>query len=213
MDLRRLLVAAALATVPARAGGQLAPDPATMTNSGVVRASAAVDSVFLLHARATDTVPAGDWAAYLMARLGVRPIPADLRLRVVNDSGGIRITGRIADLPAPALSELGVLLAVLDTNTRVDAWASLTGAGPTAVRFRLDSAALGGIGIPEAALTPVLANVGRRYPVLTPTGRDLLVAVPRGGRVELVSGGVRLVAPPPPPAAPTPRKSGRSQAR
>jgi hypothetical protein len=149
-----------------------------------------------------------------MARLGVHPIPADLRLRVLNDSAGIRITGRIADLPAPALAELGVLLALLDTNTRVDAWASLAEAGPTAVRFRLDSAALGGMGIPEAALTPVLANVGRRYPVLTPTGRDLLVTVPHGGRVELVSGGVRLVAPPPPPAPATgPRKSGRSQAR
>jgi hypothetical protein len=146
-----------------------------------------------------------------MARLGVRPIPRDLRLRVIVDSSAIRITGRIADLPREALLELGPLLALLDTGTTLDAWASLDRAGPTAVRFRLDSAALGGLGIPEVALAPVLANVGARYPKLTATGRDLLVETPPDGELHLVSGGVRLSAPPPPPKAPAPpRRKARS---
>ena len=130
-----------------------------------------------------------------MGRTPSRAIPPDLRLRVVVDSGSIRITGRIADLPREALAELGPLLALLDTNTSLDAWASLDRPGPTVVRFRLDSAALGGVGIPEVALAPVLANVGTRYPKLTATGRDLFVEVPPDGELRLVRGGVRLAVP------------------
>lgn len=204
---RFLLVILSLpAPLPAQAGGD------SMTNAGVVRAAGAVDSVFLLRTRQSDTVAGGDWAAYLMARLGVRPIPRDLRLRVIVDPTVIRISGRIADLPREALVELGPLLALLDTGTTVDAWASLQRAGPTAVRFRLDSAALGGIGIPELALAPVLANVGARYPKLTATGRDLFVETPPDGQLELVTGGVSLRTPPrpAPPPPPSPHRKDRS---
>ena len=190
--LTRAFLATFILAAPATA--QLPSD--SMTNAGVVRATAAVDSVFLSRTRVTDTIAPGDWAAYLMARLGVRPIPPDLRLGVRTDSSAIHITGRIADLPHDALVQLGPLLALFDTSTAIDAWASLTPVGSTAVRFRLDSAALGGVGIPEVALAPVLANVGTRFPALTSSGRDLYVAVPSEGRVELVLNGVRLVAPP-----------------
>lgn len=182
-----------LLAAPAAALAQLPGD--SMTKAGVVRAAVVVDSVFLQRVRLSDTVSGGDWAAYLMARLGVRPIPPDLRLRVLVDSSSIRITGRIADLPREALVELGPLLALFDTNTSLDAWASLARPGPTVVRFRLDSAALGGVGIPEMALAPVLANVGVRYPKLTASGRDLFVQIPPDGDVRLVQGGVRLAIP------------------
>lgn len=193
----RIVAAALLLATPlaAQAGAD------SMTNAGVVRAADAVDSVFLARTRVSDTVAGGDWAAYLMARLGVKPIPPDLRLKVATDSTAIHIFGHIADLPAEARMQLGPLLSFLDTSTTIDAWASLAQAGPTAVRFRLDSAAVGGLGIPEVALAPVLANVGVRFPVLTRTGRDLYVETPPNGRVELALNGVRLVAPPAPPPA------------
>lgn len=192
MSARSLLLLGLLA---APAGALAQSSGNSMTNAGVVRAAGAVDSVFLLRTRLSDTVSGGDWAAYLMARLGVRPIPRDLGLHVLVDTTTIRITGRVADLPREALLELGPLVALLDTGTALDAWASLNRAGPTAVRFHLDSAALGGVGIPEIALAPVLANVGARYPKLTATGRDLFVETPPDGELRLVPGGVRLAVP------------------
>jgi hypothetical protein len=38
--------------------------------------------------------------------------------------------------------------------------------------------------------------VGRQYPALSRTGRDLFVEVPLDATVALAPGGVRLVAPP-----------------
>lgn len=203
----RVIVIALLAATPlsAQAGAD------SMTNSGVVRAAAAVDSVFLARVLPLDSVSAGDWAAYLMARLGVKPIPSDLRLKVRIDSATIHIFGRIADLPRDARMQLGPLLSFLDTATTIDAWASLAPAGVTAVRFRLDSAALGGIGVPEVVLGQVLANVGVRFPMLTRTGRDLFVETPAYGKLELTRTGVRLVAPPAP--APPPPTHHRTRAQ
>ncbi|MGH7590471.1 MAG: hypothetical protein ACREL2_03450 [Gemmatimonadales bacterium] len=200
----RTLFVVLLAAAPLAAQG----GADSMTNAGVVRAAATVDSVFLARVLPADSVSAGDWAAYLMARLGVKPIPPDLHLKVRIDSATIHIFGRIADLPGDARMQLGPLLSFLDTSTTIDAWASLLPAGPTAVRFRLDSAALGGIGVPEVVLGPVLANVGVRYPMLTRTGRDLFVETPPYGKVELASTGVRLIAP---PTLATPRHPGRVQ--
>ena len=203
-----ILVPLVAAPLAAQAGAD------SMTNAGVVRAADAVDSVFLARTRQADTVSGGDWAAYLMARLGVKPIPPDLRLKVATDSTAIHIFGHIADLPMEARAQLGPILSLLDTSTTIDAWASLAQAGPTAVRFRLDSAAVGGLGIPEAALAPVLANVGVHFPVLTRTGRDLYVETPADGRVELALNGVRLVAPPaaaPPPAHRTHPRRARAR--
>ncbi|MGH7531748.1 MAG: hypothetical protein ACREL4_00535 [Gemmatimonadales bacterium] len=199
MQIRTLFVVLLAATPLAAQGGA-----DSMTNAGVVRAAAAVDSVFLVRVLPSDSVSAGDWAAYLMARLGVKPIPPDLRLKVRIDSATIHIFGRISDLPRDARLQLGPMLSFLDTATTLDAWASLTPAGPTAVRFRLDSAALGGLGVPEMVLGPVLANVGVRYPMLTRSGRDLFVETPPYGKVELAPTGVRLIAPPVPVPPPHP---------
>ena len=167
-----------------------------ITNEGVVRASAAVDSVLLDGLALDRVVAAGDFASYLMARLGVVPIPPDLRFRVVPDTAMLRLTGRVADLPAEAVREVGPLLAFLDPETRIDALVSLTPETARAVRFRLAEVRIGGAPVPQDILQVVMSDVGRRYPALSRTGRDLFVEIPVGASITLVAGGVRLVAPP-----------------
>jgi hypothetical protein len=46
--------------------------------------------------------------------------------------------------------------------------------------------------LPETLLASVMLSVGREYPALGTTGRDLFVEIPPDGNVELVAGGVRL---------------------
>ena len=48
---------------------------------------------------------------------------------------------------------------------------------------------------PEAVLTPLLSSVGKQYPALTASGRDLYVRVPTGAGMALEPGAVRLTAP------------------
>lgn len=181
-----------------------APPPVgdPITNEGVVRASSAVDSVLLDGLAPERVVGAGDFASYLMARLGVIPIPSTLRFRVVSDTAFLRLTGRVADLPPEAVRELGPFVAFLDPETRLDAFVSLTRENPRAVRFRLTEARIGGGRVPDDVLQLVMSDVGRRYPALSRTGRDLFVEIPAGATMELVTGGVRLTAPPPPPPVP-----------
>ncbi len=197
---------AVVATVPS-AGAQSSGDSARsgepITNEGVIRASAAVDSVLLDGQAPERVVGAGDFASYLMARLGVVPIPADLRFRVVPDTAALRLTGRVADLPPEAVREIGPFVAFLDPETRLDALVALSRENPRAYRFRLTEVLIGGTRVPDDILQMVMSDVGRRYPALSRTGRDLFVEVPAGATIALVPGGVRLVAPPasPPPGA------------
>ncbi len=203
-----MLVALAMATLSpgAAAVGQSgsAPGPTgePITNEGVVRASATVDSVLLDGLAADRVVGPGDFASYLMARLGVVPIPADLRFRVVSDTSALRLTGTVADLPPQAVSELGPFVAFLDPQTRLDAIVVLRRENPRAVRFRLAEVLIGGSRVPDDVLQVVMSDVGRRYPALSRTGRDLFVEIPSGASMTLVPDGVRLGAPPsaPPPA-------------
>jgi hypothetical protein len=60
------------------------------------------------------------------------------------------------------------------------------------VRFVLATIIVNGFPIPESILAPFLVRVGEHYPVLTRTGRELLVAIPPDGKVSLVPDGVRL---------------------
>ena len=199
-------LAALSAAFPVRAQSSGDPLPAgdPITNDGVVRASAVVDSVLLDGLAHDRVVAAGDFASYLMARLGVAPIPADLRFRVVPDTAVLRLTGRVADLPPEAVREIGPIIAFLDPETRLDALVALSRENPRAYRFRLTEVLIGGTRVPDDILQMVMTDVGRRYPALSRTGRDLFVEVPAGATIGLVPGGVRLVAPPapgPPPAA------------
>jgi hypothetical protein len=140
-------------------------------------------------------VDGGDFTAYLMARLGVRTLPADFGYRVTVDSTLIRIGGRIADLPAEARQALAQLVLVLPPETHLEAQVELLPAGREAVRFHLRGATVHGVAVPEALLAPLMSDIGRRYPALTATGRDLYVQVPPGARMQLVSSGVLLTGP------------------
>lgn len=183
--------------VRAQSGAAPAPPGEPLTNEGVVRASAVVDSVLLDRLAPERVVGAGDFASYLMARLGVVPIPADLRFRVVHDTTALRLTGTVADLPPEAVSEIGPFVAFLDPETRLDAVVTLTRENARAVRFRLTEVLVGGTRVPDDILQMVMSDVGRRYPALSRTGRDLFVETPPGASITLVPGGVRVGAPRP----------------
>jgi hypothetical protein len=174
-----------------------------MTNAGVPRAAALVDSVFVAKVRDTATVDPGDWTAYLMARLGVKPIP-EMKLRVTIDTAHLRVTGALKDIPPEARASLASLLSMLDPETPIVAVVSLRLEAPNAIRFRLDSAYIAGFPIPETILAQGLRVVGEKYPVLANGGRDLFVEIPPGALVRFTPGGVRLNGPPKPRRTPAP---------
>lgn len=204
-----LLVLALLQATPA-------PDTtgSLMTNAGVLRAAGTVDSVFVTKLRDSAVVDAGDWTAYLMARLGVKPIP-EMKLRVTIDSTRLRVTGALRDIPPEARASLQSLLAMLDPSTPIVATVSLHTEATNGIRFHLDSAYIAGFVIPETILAQGLRVVGDQYPVLANGGRDLFVEIPPGALVQLTPGGVRLKGPPKPrrTTAPPPRRPATSTPR
>jgi hypothetical protein len=60
------------------------------------------------------------------------------------------------------------------------------------VRFHLDVVRVNGVTVPEPLVYGAMRDVGRRYPALSRSGRDLFVEVPPDALVALVTGGVRL---------------------
>lgn len=190
-----LLACAAPARAAAQAEAAWDTTARVIAAGGVLRASALVDSVYVDRRLPRATVDGGDFTAYLMARLGVRQLPPDFGYRVRIDTTGIRIAGRIADLPAEARRALAQLVMVLPQDTRLEAQVELLPAGREAVRFHLRGATVQGIPVPEALLAPIMAGIGRQYPALTPSGRDLYVQVPDGASMALIPGGVLLVGP------------------
>ena len=187
----------ALAAAGALQAQTARPDttPLRITPEGVTRASALVDSVYVDRQLRQATVDGGDFTAYLMARLGVRALPPEFGYRVIVDTSLIRIGGRIADLPAEARRALAQLILVLPPETRLEAQVELLPAGREAVRFHLRGATVQGVPVPEALFAPLMSDIGRRYPALTPSGRDLYVQIPAGASMQLVPGGVSLTGP------------------
>jgi hypothetical protein len=190
-----LVVAATLSLAVPRLRAQTAVAWEPITAGGVVRAASAVDSVFRERAVPRTTIDGGDFAAYLLARLGMPVIPEDFRYRVAVDTQFIRIGGRIADLPSDARQALARLLFLLPSETRLEGQVEMVPDGPDAVRFHLRGATVQGIPVPETVLQPMLSDVGRQYPALTDTGRDLLMRVPRGARMGLRPGVIELTGP------------------
>ncbi|HET7038363.1 MAG TPA: hypothetical protein VFH97_00665, partial [Gemmatimonadales bacterium] len=74
MTVRILHVCLLLTAATASAWAQSPPPADSVTAQGVFRASAMVDSVFIDKLADSGFVAVGDWAAYLMARLGIVPI-------------------------------------------------------------------------------------------------------------------------------------------
>lgn len=193
-----LAVAAALVFLPPgqAPGGRI-------SRAGVARAQAVVDSVFLDRKATEGSIEGGDWASYLMARLGVEPIPENTEILIVVDSQRIVLSGRIQDLPAEARAMIGPLSALVDSSTVIAADIAMLPAAQGLSHFRLEGVTVGGFPVPEVILRSMLLDVGEHYPALTKTGRDLYVEIPVDGKVILIPGAVRLTAPPR-PAKPAP---------
>jgi hypothetical protein len=174
-----------------------------LSDAGVYRASALVDSVYVDRQSPEAFVEGGDFASYLVARLGVRPVPDNLAIDVAVDTGAVTLSGRLQDLPEAVRAQLGPALMFLDPSSVIAADVSLQRARPGVVRFHLRSLLINGVALPEGILVPLMAQVGANYPALTSTGRDLLVAIPEDGTMRLAQGGVRVAVKPPPARAGT----------
>lgn len=168
----------------------------TVSNAGVVRASALVDSVFIDRLLPEARIDPGDFASYLMARLNIRPLPQGMGLRVTVDTARIALTGRVGDLPPEAARALGPLLGMFGPDTEYGGSIELDKVAREVVRFRLAGVTVNGVAIPEPVVGAVMLDVGKQYPALSRTGRELYVEIPADAEIVLVPGGVRLIAPP-----------------
>ena len=168
-----------------------------LSREGVVRATATVDSVFVARTLKAGQVEGGDWASYLLARLGADQIPDSLAILVAIDSAHIEVHGRLQDLPLEARQLLGPLATMVDSSTVILADVALQRTGPELIRFFLRGLRVNGFPFPEFLLGPMMAQVGRQYPALTASGRDLYVQIPRDGQVRLGDGVVLISVPGP----------------
>jgi hypothetical protein len=204
MGRRSPLLAAGLTAIGFIASAQTPASPASSTrhtpvrrlsNVGVTRAAAMVDSVFLDGTRREGRIDGGDWASYMLARLGTGPIPDSLAIEVRVSPSHIEVEGRLQDLPVEARRLLGPLASVVDSGTVIQAQVTLERTGPEVARFWLRALTVNGFPFPEFLLVPMMARVGRQYPALTASGRDLYVQVPRDATLALELDAVRLAAP------------------
>lgn len=169
-----------------------APPGDPLTNAGIQRAAARLDSVFVSRTAPRVMIKGGDFGSYLMARVGVVPIPADLTLRVVVNREHMALTGRLRDVPARARDALGAMFAMLPLDTPVAAEIEVDRLEREAVRFRLATVRVNHLPVPETLLNALMSRVARQYGAPSETGRDLLVRIPPDGNLELVTGWVRL---------------------
>ena len=161
----------------------------------MLRAAATVDSVFLDRTHLVDTIDLGDFAAYLLARLGCR-IRGLLGLRVGGRGAGPH-QGPDARFPADARAELGVIFSFIDSTAPLEAVIAMTQRSHGLMRFRLERVVIKGFAIPDLLLNPALAEYNRRYPVLSAGGREFLVAMPPDATATIVQGGIELRMPRP----------------
>jgi hypothetical protein len=167
-----------------------------LSADGVVRAAAMVDSVFLDRTRLEGYVAPGDWASYMLARLGAGPIPDSLGIVVAIDTAHIEVRGRLQDLPAESRALLGPLANAVDSTTMIVADILYQRTGKQVARFWLRRLIVNGFPFPEFLLAPMMARVGRQYPELTKSGRDLYVQIPADAAITLVDSAVLLTASP-----------------
>lgn len=186
---------ATIVAVLATADGAVAqlPDSGTaISNTGVMRAADKVDAVYTDRLLPADTVAIGDFASYLLARLGVPPFPDSMGFRVASDSIGARISGRLIDFPEEARQELGPLFSFIDPNASFVARVRLVQAQYGIMRFRLQGVNVGGVPVPDLLLIPALREYSRRYPVLAANGWELMIAIPDDGSARLITDGIEL---------------------
>ena len=182
--------------LPATGAAAQANGRANLSAEGVVRAAAMVDSVFLDRSRLDGYVAPGDWASYMLARLGAGPIPDSLGIVVAIDTAHIEVRGRLQDLPPESRALLGPLANVVDSTTEIVADILYQRTGKEVARFWLRGLIVNGFPFPEFLLAPMMARVGRQYPELTRSGRDLYVQIPADAAITLVDSAVLLTASP-----------------
>ena len=163
-----------------------------LSNDGVLRATAQVDSVFVDRRKSAAEIDGGDWASYLLARLGAGKIPEGLGIEIRVDTARIEVHGRLQDLPPETRTLLGPVASMVDSSTVIAADVVMGRTGPEVVRFWLRGLRVNGFPFPEFLLGSMMASIGRQYPALTASGRDLYVQVPADGRLTLGDGSVRL---------------------
>lgn len=163
-----------------------------ITPAGVARAQAVVDSVFLDRKASKGAIEGGDWASYLMVRLGVTPLPDSVGIVVAVDSQLITFSGRIQDLPPKARAMLGALSALVDPATVLSAEIEQVPAEKGLAHFRLRKVSVGAFPVPDLMLRSMMMDIGDKYPALTETGRDLFVQIPADGRITLSLGAVLI---------------------
>jgi hypothetical protein len=192
--MRRVGIAALVAgmTLIGRAAAQQGGKDGRLSRDGVVRATATVDSVFVARTAKSGRVEGGDWGSYLLARLGAGAIPDTLAIVIAVDTAHIEVHGRLQDLPLEARRLLGPLATMVDSSTVVAADVALQRTGREIVRFYLRGIKINGFPFPEFLLGPMMAQVGRQYPALTASGRDLYVQIPPDGSVRLGDGAVLI---------------------
>jgi hypothetical protein len=170
-----------------------------ITNPGVVRATAATDSVFIARTRAADTVNIGDFTAFLLAQIGAPRFDDSLAFKVTSDTQRVRIAGRIMDFPASTRAELGPIFGFLDSTTVFIAEVSMPQADNGLMVFRLERLLVHGFPIPDLLVLGALEKYRAQYPkMLAAGGKEFLAAMPREGRAELITNAIVLRMPPTP---------------
>lgn len=190
--MRHLTAVALAAVLAAPAGPSQNPAGDPFTNAGLARAAAGVDSVFVSRKSRQALIRGGDFGSYLIARLGVYPIPPDLTLRLAVNPSGLVLSGRLRDVPQQARDAMGTMFAFLPLSTPIAGDIAVDRVAPDAIRFRLTAARVNGIPIPESMLSAILSGMARQYSAPSTSGRDLMVRVPPEGNLQLLTGWVRL---------------------
>ncbi|HEX9092622.1 MAG TPA: hypothetical protein VF902_01440, partial [Coriobacteriia bacterium] len=124
------------------------------------------------------------------------------KIEVASDTSRIALRTRVGDLPPQARQALGPLLGMFPAETEVGGDISLRRVAREVVQFRLETVRVNGIPLPDLLVQSVLLDVGRQYPALTKSGRDLFVEIPRDASVRLAVNRVHLVGPPADPPRP-----------
>jgi hypothetical protein len=182
------LVLAGAGPVAAQSAVPVATPVDSVSLEGVYRAAAVVDSVFVDGLSRYGEIAPGDFGAYLLVRLGVEPFPEDLAWRVQAEQDIIFIRGRFKDIPEESRALFGNLLMFMDSTTTLEVEVRMAPAGVALARFRLTRVLVNRVPIPEFLLSQILYSVGRKYPALTETGRDLYLQIPADGRITLWPG-------------------------
>ena len=199
MTARLILTIILLATAPGSAAGQDTLPGSRITNAGVVRATAATDSVFLARTRMRDTVDIGDFASLMLAKIGAPPFSDSLAFKVTADSQRVRVSGRLMDFPADSRAELSPIFSFLDSTSVFVAEISMPQAEDGIMVFRLERLTVRGFPIPDLLVLAALEQYRKQYPkMLAASGKEFHVEIPREARAALVTNGLVLVMPPKP---------------